>query len=234
MTVLSAPMYLDDDLDPITRAVQRNLEGYLVFFYDAWVNQNINAITGDYVEFGSWGANTMHMAYEAMKLSGRTDRHMWAYDSFQPLPEAKDDRDLHPGWRPGGSTGGGGVGKFHEACERHGIPRDAYTATEGYFDATLPPLGADGEPRDIAVCLIDCNMYSSAVTVFEFLEPRLKHGMILAFDDYFCWSPERISGEQSVLLEFARDHPEWHFERYRDLHRAGTSFVVQHADQIPR
>ena len=82
MTVLSAPMYLDDDLDPIARAVQRTLEGYLVFFYDAWVNQNINAITGDYVEFGSWGANTMHMAYEGMKLSGRTDRHMWAYDSF--------------------------------------------------------------------------------------------------------------------------------------------------------
>ena len=121
-----------------------------------------------------------------------------------------------------------------EACERHDIPRESYTATEGYFDQTLPPLGTQGDPTDIAICLIDCNMYTSAVTVFEFLEPRMKHGMILAFDDYFCWSPERISGEQSVLLEFARDHPEWHFERYRDLHRAGTSFVVQHADQIPR
>jgi hypothetical protein len=124
------------------------------------------------------------------------------------------------------------VGNFHDACRRHGIPREAYTAVEGYFDRTLPPLGADGDPRDIAICLIDCNMYSSAVTVFEFLEPRIKHGMIIAFDDYFCWSPERISGEQSVFLEFQRDHPEWHFERYRDFHRAGASFVVQHADQI--
>jgi O-methyltransferase len=227
-------MYLqNDDLDPISRAVQRVLDGYLHFFYDAWVNQNVNAITGDYVEFGSWGGNTMHMAYEAMKLSGRTDRHMWAYDSFQPLPEAQDDRDYHPGWQPGGNIGGGGVGKFYEACDRHGVPRESYTAIEGYFDATLGPLGSDSPPTDIAVCLIDCNMYSSAVTVFEFLEPRMKHGMILAFDDYFCWSPTQISGEQSVLAEFANSHPEWHFEQYRDFHRAGRSFVVQHAHLLP-
>ncbi|MDG2026977.1 MAG: TylF/MycF/NovP-related O-methyltransferase [Acidimicrobiales bacterium] len=123
---------------------------------------NINAISGDYVEFGSWGGNTMNQAHQAMKLSGTANRHMWAYDSFQTLPEAKDDRDYHPGWNPGGKQGGGGVENFHAACERHGIPRSAYTATEGYFEDTIGLAGPADPPVDIALCLIDCNLYSSA------------------------------------------------------------------------
>ena len=79
---------------------------------------------------------------------------------------------------------------------------------------------------------IDCNLYTSTVTVLDFLAPRLKHGMIVAFDDYFCWSPTQVSGERLALHEFERDHPQWHFERYKDVHRAGVSFVVEHADQL--
>ena len=100
---------------------------------------------------------------------------------------------------------------------------------EGYYDQSLPAIG-DGEPRDIALAYIDCNMYSSAVTVFEFLEPRLKHGMILAFDDYFCWSPTEVSGERSALHEFEQAHPEWSFLRYQNIARAGLSFAVERSD----
>ncbi|GJM37311.1 MAG: hypothetical protein DHS20C19_06780 [Acidimicrobiales bacterium] len=223
----------DDSLNPIERAVHRILHGYLEFFYDAWTNLNINAISGDYVEFGSWGGNTMNQAYKALCLTGLTDRHLWAYDSFDTLPEAQDDRDYHPGWNPGGAMGGGGVDKFYEACDRHGIPREAYTATEGYFEDTIGTAEPDDPPADIAMCLIDCNLYSSAATCMEWLQPRLKHGMILAFDDYWCWSPDKISGEQSLLMEFQRDHPEWTFDRYHTIARAGLSFVVFDAAQMP-
>lgn len=221
----------DEPTHPVLAAVQRQLDGCAAFFYDAWVSQWVNGISGDYVEFGSWGGNTMHQAYRAMLRAGM-NRHMWAFDSFQQLPPATDDRDYHPGWSPGAGEGQGGVQKFHEACDRHGIPRDAYTAVEGYFDTTLPPLGADQPPNDISIVYIDCNMYSSTVTVFEFLSTRLKHGMIVAFDDYFCWSPDRVSGERSAFDEFRLAHPQWHFERYKDVHRAGVSFVVYHADQV--
>jgi hypothetical protein len=218
------------EMHPIVRAVQRQIDGCAAFFYDAWVNQQVNGITGDYVEFGSWGGNTMHQSYRAMKLAG-ISRHMWAFDSFEGLPPATDDRDHHPGWRPGSSMGQGGVDNFYADCDAHGIPRDAYTAVTGYFSDSLPPLGDDLPPSDIAIAYIDCNMYSSAVTVFEFLAPRIKHGMIVAFDDYFCWSPTKISGERAVLHEFLVANPQWHFERYKDVHRAGVSFVVEHADQ---
>ena len=219
------------DEHPIVKALRRQAEGYAAFYFDAFVNLNVNGITGDYVEFGSWGANTLNLAHQAMRASGRS-RHMWAFDSFEGLPAAADDRDLHPGWQPGSPHGQGGVEKFHEACAAHGIPADAYTAVAGYYDATLPPLGDTDAPADIALAYVDCNMYTSTVTVLEFLEPRLKHGMILAFDDYFGWSPTDVSAERSAFLELSRRLPQWHFERYKDVHRAGVSFVVERADLL--
>lgn len=213
------------EINPIIRAVNRQLQGCAEFFFDAFVSLNVNGITGDYVEFGSWGGNTMNQAYQQLVGAGGS-RHLWAFDSFQGLPPASDERDSHPGWQPGSAYGQGGVEKFHEACDEHGIPRDAYTAVEGYYEDSLRTIG-DGAPRDIALAYIDCNMYSSCVTVLEFLAPRLKHGMIVAFDDWFCWSPTGVSGEKEALREFLDAHPEWHFDRYKDVHRAGVSFVVE-------
>lgn len=212
----------------IARGVERQIRGCTEFFFDAWVNLAINDISGDYVEFGSWGANTLRCAYEQMPDFGPR-RHMWAYDSFEGLPPAADERDDHPGWRPGSAAGQGGVDAFHAACAAHGIPRDAYTAVEGYYSDTVAHLPPDAPPVDIALAYIDCNMYSSAVTALEFLRPRLKHGMILAFDDWFCWTPTTVSGEREAFEELAAACPQWHFERYKDVHRAGVSFVVEHA-----
>lgn len=211
--------------NPIIRAVNRQLDGCATFFFDAFVSLNVNGITGDYVEFGSWGGNTMNQAYQQLVGAGGR-RHIWAFDSFQGLPPATDARDSHPGWQPGSAFGQGGVEKFYEACDEHGIPRDAYTAVEGYYEDSLRAIG-DGAPRDIALAYIDCNMYSSCVTVLEFLAPRLKHGMIVAFDDWFCWTPTGVSGEKEALQEFLAAHPQWHFDRYKDVHRSGVSFVVE-------
>jgi O-methyltransferase len=215
----------------LVRGVQRQLAGYEQFFYDAWVSQRVNGISGDYAEFGSWGANTMRTSYVGMRGAGLS-RHMWAFDSWEGLPASEDPRDQHPGWGPGTSHGQGGVDAFHEACDRHGIPREAYTPVSGYYEESLPPRGTEGPPTDIALAYVDCNLYSSTVTVLEFLAPRMKHGMILAFDDYYCWSPTHVSGERAALREFARQHPEWNFERYKDVHRSGVSFVVEDASQL--
>ena len=220
-----------DGGNPIVRGVERQLVGYREFFFDVWVSQRVNGISGDYAEFGSWGANTMNCSYEAMQAAGDV-RHLWAFDSWQGLPASEDPRDDHPGWKPGSSQGQGGEQQFHDACARHGIPRRAYTPVSGYYDESLSRLGADADPVDIAVAYIDCNLYSSTVAVLDFLSPRLKHGMIIAFDDYFCWSPTHVSGERAAFHEFAAARPQWHFERYKDVHRSGVSFVVERADQL--
>ena len=215
--------------NPILATIAKKIADTDRFFWDAAVALAVNGISGDYVEFGSWGGNTLRLAHERFTHAGRP-RHLWAFDSFQGLPEAADPRDHHPGWYSGGA-GQGGVEAFRAMCDDHGVPRSAYTTVVGYYDETLPALG-DGGPTDVALAYLDCNMYSSTVAALDFLSPRLKQGMVLAFDDYWCWSAGDVSGERSAFLEFAAAHPQWHFERFKDVNWGGLSFVVELADRL--
>jgi hypothetical protein len=215
--------------NPILKTVEKTINAYTDFFWDAFTALKVNGISGDYVEFGSWGGQTLRLAYEALEGWGNRlgeNRHLWAFDSFLGLPEPEDPRDIHPGWSFEGD-GQGGVENFYKMCDEHGVPRSAYTAIEGYYNDSLPPLGDDQPPNDIALVLLDCNLYSSTVTAMEFLAPRLKHGMIIAVDDYYCWSATDVSGERAALREFEAANPQWHFHRYRDLGWAGCAFVVE-------
>lgn len=209
----------------IARTVAQKIVDLERFFWDASVALMVNGISGDYVEFGSWGGNTLRLAHEWFGRSG-PDRHLWAFDSFEGLPPPADRRDEHPGWSSGGD-GQGGIEAFRTVCDQHGIPRHAYTAVAGYYSDTLPLLAQSDPPADIALAYVDCNMYSSTVTALAFLASRLKHGMIIAFDDYWCWSPSDVSGERSAFSEFTEAHPEWGFERFKDVGWGGLAFVVE-------
>ena len=211
------------------KAIGKVISSCADFFWDAFLALHLNGISGDYAEFGCNTGGSFVPAHDAM-TAFPTDRHMWAFDSWQALPD-DHPRDAHPAWALG--VGGAGIDNFHAAVASHGVPRNAYTSVEGYYSETLPALGTDGAPTDIALAYIDCDLYSSTVTVLEFLAPRLKHGMIVAFDDYFCWSPTEASGERVALDEFLRAHPQWRFSRYRNIHWAGLSFVVEQAELLP-
>jgi hypothetical protein len=213
----------------ILKTLERMNEGLAGFFWDAFTAVAVNGVSGDYVEFGSWGCNTLRHAFHVCD-EFQAKRDLWAFDSFQALPPSDDPRDQHPVLVSTGA-GQGGVDAFHAACSGFGVPRDAYTAVEGYYQDTLPSRGADGEPRDIAIAYVDCNLYSSTVTVLEFLGPRLKPGMIVGFDDYYLYNRDSgVSGEREALDEFLRANPQWHFYRFKDIHWGGVSFVVEHSD----
>jgi O-methyltransferase len=215
--------------NPILKTIDRMNEGLAGFFWDAFTALMVNQISGDYVEFGSWGCNTLQHAFHASQQFGGS-RHLWAFDSFQGLPPMTDPRDQHAGLSAGG-PGQGGVGAFYAKCDGFGVPRGMYTAVEGFFEDTLPSLGATGEPRDVALAYVDCNLYSSTVSVLEYLGPRLKPGMIIGFDDYYLWNNKSgASGEREALNEFIDAHPQWQFHRFKDIHWCGVAFVVEHSE----
>ena len=212
-------------------AVTKMMAGCAEFFWDSFVALQVNGITGDYAEFGCHTGGSFQAAYHSIaKIT--PERHMWAFDSWAALPD-DHPRDAHPGWRAPGVPDAGGVENFHAANERHGVARAQYTTVEGFYKDTLPALGPEGAPTDIALAYVDCDLYSSTVSVLEFLRPRLKQGMIVAFDDYFCWSEAGPSGERVALREFLAENPEWHFSRYRNIHWSGLAFVVERADGTP-
>lgn len=197
------------------------------FFWNAFKALDFNGIDGDYAEFGSYSGMTFRLAFDQIRRR-EIKRHMWAFDSFQGLPEPASPLDIHPRWKKGAMAMG--VEVFQRVCNSHGIPRDCYTVVQGLYEETLAKMRDDAPPTNIAIAYLDCDMYSSTKTVLEFLVPRLKHGMIIAFDDYFCWSPKLISGERKAFLDVFAGNEKWNFVQYRDYSWGGLSFVAERAD----
>lgn len=197
------------------------------FFWSAFKALDFNGITGDYAEFGCYNGQTFRLAFDQIRQR-RWQRHLWAFDSFQGLPAGSSPLDNHPAWKKGSMAIE--VDAFHRICASHGISRDCYTVVEGFYEQTLGRMPSHAPPIDLALAYIDCDMYSSTKTVLEFLAPRLKHGMILAFDDYFCWSADQMSGESKALMDVLGGNEKWRLVRYRDYSWAGVSFLVERAD----
>lgn len=193
-------------------------------FFRAFKALSFNGIDGDYAEFGSQGCMTFAMAHRESRRHG-LQPHLWAFDSFQGLPPQHSDKDAHPKWVEGQMATP--LDKFHALCRKNGIARGDYTVVPGFYDQTLPALAAQGEPSRIALAYIDCDLYSSTVDVLKFLQPRLRHGMLLAFDDYFCWSAAQISGERRAMLEVFNGHSRWSLLPYVQFGWHGQSFCVE-------
>ncbi|MGC2163740.1 MAG: TylF/MycF/NovP-related O-methyltransferase [Silvibacterium sp.] len=198
------------------------------FLRKALTTLRFNRIAGDYAEFGCCGAVTFNIAYRLMsKYPGVGPFHLWAFDSFEGLPETVGEIDAHPIWTKGNFSMS--LQAFHRTCKSKGMPRSAYTVVQGFYDQSLAPTAPGPRPTQICLAYIDCDMYSSTSAVFKFLMPRLQHGMILAFDDYYCYSSEVPSGERLALAEAFRDNTEWRLLPYVQFGWAGMSFIVESA-----
>ena len=203
---------------------RQEILGRQTFFYNAWKSLSFNGISGDYAEFGCWGGMTFTLSYIESRRQKRRS-HMWAFDSFQGLPPQECAEDEHPNWRAGDLNTS--IAEFHRICAQNQIPMGDYTTVEGFYKETLDSMSSKSYPEDIALAYIDCDLYSSTMSVLTFLMTRLKHGMIIAFDDYFCWSSNQLSGERRAMLDHFNNNDRWHLEPYACFGWHGKSFVVE-------
>ena len=194
------------------------------FFFNAFRTLYFNKIDGDYAEFGCFGCMTFSIAYHEAKRNKHKAK-LWAFDSFQGLPQAEGNKDKHPQWKKGILSMP--IDKFHKLCASNAIPRHAYQVVAGFYDETLTTLSPTDEPSNVALAYIDCDLYSSTKSVLEFLKPRLKHGMIIAFDDYFCHSASQISGERKAMLEIFDNSSRWSLLPYMQFGWGGNSFIIE-------
>lgn len=194
------------------------------FFHFAFKALAFNGIDGDYAEFGSHQGMTLAHAYHQSRGHGLNPM-LWAFDSFEGLPASQGPKDEHPKWREGflAST----EERFHYECRQNHVPRDAYTTVVGFFEDSLGAMSPEDEPKNICLAYIDCDLHSSTRTVLEYLAPRLKHGMIIAFDDYHCWSPEQLAGERRAMMEFFEKNERWRLAPFVQYGWHGASFVVE-------
>jgi hypothetical protein len=100
-------------------------------------------------------------------IAPMVDGTVYGFDSFDGIQEY---------WN------GNPVGAF--AQKKLPKVRDNVEFEIGYFDATLPGF-LDKHRDPVAFLHVDCDLYSSTVTIFDALGPRLQPGAIVLFDEYY-------------------------------------------------
>lgn len=184
---------------------------------------DFNGIDGDYVEFGCFRAETLPLAHRINRALPM-QRHLWAIDSFQGIPAPQGFRDLHPRWSEGRKFTS--VTEFQRRCRRHGVPESAMTTVVCPYPE-LTTLPADQLPDNIALAYVNCYLHSQVEQVLELLRPRLKQGMLIAFDNYFACSRFHQSGDRAAFERFQRSTDAFHFCRYQTFGFAGCSFLSE-------
>lgn len=125
--------------------------------------------------------------------SGRTINHLAAllpdetihgFDWFQGLPET---------WRAGFGTG---------AFAQAGVPqvRANVELIHGLFEATLEGFVLSSR-RPVSLLHVDCDLYSSTVTIFRALRDYIVPGTVIVFDEYFNYTGWR-QHEWKAFQEF--------------------------------
>ena len=204
------------------------------FFQKAFRALSFNGIDGDYAEFGCWTGKTFHMAYSESRRFEK-NCHLWAFDSFCGLPPQLLPEDEHPVWISGHMKTS--IDEFRAICKRNKIPETDYSIVPGFYADTIGSQHAssvDHFPQNICLAYIDCDLYTSTRTVLEFLYSRMKHGMILAFDDYYNWSATAIAGERRAFIDLLGGQDRFHFLPYVQFGWHGMSFVVEDSALILR
>lgn len=112
------------------------------------------------IEFGVASGLTIRMIDAVMSVTG--------FDSFEGLPED---------WRPGFEKG-----RFAQDIPDVG---GAHLVV-GLFDDTLPGWVAENKSvvENLGLIHIDCDLYSSTVTILRELAEWIKPGVIIVFDEF--------------------------------------------------
>jgi hypothetical protein len=138
-------------------------------------------LEGLYAEFGVNQGGTIN--YIAKK---KPDHMIHGFDSFEGLPEDWAGNSTFAGYFNCNGT----LPKVAENVVLH----------KGWFKDTVPKF-ASNCPGPMAFLHVDCDLYSSTVTIFKALGDRIVPGTVIVFDEYFNY-PNWTSHEHKAFREF--------------------------------
>ena len=152
-------------------------------FDDRWklMDHSVKKIEADgcYAEFGVWKGESINY------LAAKTKAPVYGFDSFEGLPED---------WVLGYD-----MERFR--VEKLPVVPSHVTLVKGWYDDTVPAFASSNDTK-IALAHIDCDLYSSTLTIFEHLGARFVPGSVIVFDEYFNYPGWREDGEFKAFQEF--------------------------------
>jgi O-methyltransferase len=167
-------------------------------------------VPGAIVECGVWRGGSMLAVAQTLLDLGRSDVHLYLFDTFEGMPapteedilwtgesaaallEAEDRGDESLLWAQAG------VEAVANVMRSVPYPQDNVHLVQGMVEDTVP----DGAPDAIALLRIDTDWYASTKHELIHLYPRLAPGGVLIIDDYGWWR-----GARQATDEYFAEHP---------------------------
>lgn len=216
-----------DHEDEVTYNQQNRQMEKVRFFIKSFDYLNDNRIIGGYHEFGCHRARTFRMALTEARRHNVERMKFFAYDSFEGLPSATS-HPAHEVWRKPGALSTS-LDEFLGIINKHGLYTNRIVTTKGFYQDTLNKdlrkKWLDEEDKIALVC-IDCDLYESAVPVFDFIEPLLQEGAVVYIDDLFVgYRGSPAKGVARAFLEF-QERSRFSFIRHLDVGWWGRSYIA--------
>lgn len=143
--------------------------------------------SGNYYEFGVFKGFSL---WFASRITEGRDMKLFGFDSFQGLPAGKADKS--PWWKEGNYSAS------HKFVKQHMTDSRVVLVPGFYSRALFESFEEHHGVADIAVIMIDCDIYESAKEILGYFGPRLRAGAIVLFDDIRNTGPH---GEGRALAE---------------------------------
>lgn len=165
----------------------------------------VNNIKGDYAEFGVFKGSTFITSYHLAQLEKQKDMKFYAFDSFEGLPKPeKTDTDFI--WKEGDYCCS--LKDFKKNLKKGGVNMNKVICIKGKFKESLKK---QHNYRKLSFIFIDCDYYSSAKEVLNYIKPYLQEGTLILFDDWYCFKASKEQGEQRAFNEFLKENKNFSF-----------------------
>lgn len=215
----------DRDAEIAYNQTNRQTEKSL-FFRRTFDFMTDNRVHGDYYEFGCHRCRTFRMALTEARRHNLASMQFFAFDSFEGLTDPTSDTSVET-WKAGALSTS--EESFMSMVGDHCIYVDNVKTIKGFYQNSLT-REVQREFRDnqakIALCTVDCDLYESAASVFEFIDPLLQEGSVIYLDDLFAgYKGSPAKGMARAFLEYQKK-TRWKFVRHLDIGWWGRSYIV--------
>lgn len=205
------------DLEDPAREAIAKVVGYtqlsyerLITLYEQVAYLERRRLPGALVECGVWRGGAAAMMAQANLAEGQERRALHLFDSFEGMPEPRQDRDgdeatrLMRGAKLNGTALNAVVPEvaLDLIVNRIGYPEQFISVHKGWFQDTLPKARSHIGP--IALLRIDGDWYESTRVVFEMLYDLVTPGGVIVIDDYGHWEGCRRATDE-FLAQHAPD-----------------------------
>lgn len=195
-------------------------------FLDIAYSVVYNQVPGDYLEFGVYGGDSFSKLYHYIEMFWKNYQlHMlsirvafesdyfsrmrfFAFDSFEGLPgSSEEDTPVH--YRKQGVYMKSKEYFLANLKEKE-VDTSKVVVVPGWFDATLKEeTKVLHQLEKASLIFIDCDLYESAVPVFNFITSLLQNGTVIVIDDYFRYKGMPTQGIQRAFKEWLALNPSW-------------------------